>query len=245
MECQHPDVEDRFCLSCGLEVDAGLSTAADEYSKCHQRTKHHKNESFFEKLLYNFGFDIEITTWITTNADVSSITVNKVETRLEIIYAYAYLAYLHLKRYLDPIALAQRMGIEGDGINRALQMASGMSSDVRWNKRIGPLSASIVIIRHGEILQPICDELIAQGCNLTVGHINELKGILLILKTKDTEGIISEECPREVIGGLIKYYFKINSWSFNGISKKMGYKSHTTNKTYKIIKAILSDKDIH
>lgn len=220
--CSHDYIEDFVCTMCGLTIESQqLEIEASDFSKSHIRVR--RQQTSLEKDLDKFGLDCELKSWILENLSRAPKSVCKIATRSKILFAYAYLAHLHLKRPCNPRDLASRMGLDRAAIDEAIKIASGISPQQAHNEKTGGLTAAVVILSPETSLETLCDEM-----RITSPHIDSLREI--VKRAIENNPLILEEDPNKVAVGIIRYYYEINGVSFTSISGRLGYTTATTRK---------------
>lgn len=223
--CMHDFLDDSHtCTTCGLMMDFQEFDDV-EFSKSHLRVRT-PHQSEFEKDLLAHRFDEDVTKWIMENSCLRM--PYKAETRAKILFAYAYLAHLHLKKTFDPHELALKMSLDRFGIDEAIKIASGISAHQVHNQQTSRLSASVVVMTPESCVSDICKAL-----DLSEEHKSNLKAIAVAIVKKNP--LLLEEDPKRLAAGILRYYYDKAGVTFNLISKKLGYTTAITRKYSKMV----------
>lgn len=231
-ECGHEYVEDFACLLCGFHVEAQQLQSHSDFSKSHIRIRHHQTS--LEKDLDKFGLDHELTGWILSNLSRAPKSVYKLVTRSKILFAYAYLAHLHLQRPCNPHELASRMGLDRGAVDDAIKIASGISSHQSHNEKTDGLTAAVVVLSPESSLETLC---VMMG--IVSPHLETLRSI--VKQAITSQPLLLEEDPRKIAVGAIRYYYESHGISFVSISSHLGFTTAITRKFSLMISRAMMD----
>lgn len=192
-KCEHEYVDGSICNLCGITFDAcQLLNEHIGYSKNHNRKFH--SVISFENELIKYGYSEKVNEWVLEQISNIPKSTLKINTRAKILFAYIYLAHLHLQLDIDPILLATKIGLDRIGIDDAIKLASGIIP--KYQSINQNLSASIVVISPESYIKMLCEHF----------KIENVSEILLTVKNAMVKNpSLLEEDPQKVAIGAIRY----------------------------------------
>lgn len=212
--CNHETIEDGICILCGLTISESSIDNDSEFSKHHQRTRYTSGINF-DKDLEKLDLDRSIKSWVLEKISASPKSIYRMGTRSKVLYAYIYLAHLHLGYTFKPNKIAKLLEIDRAGIDESLKIVSGISSHKLANDSF---SVPVVVISPVNEVLSLCQEIEIS---------NELSEEIVTFSKKiiSQNPILLEDDPRKIAIGIIRYVFETKSIPFVGYSKKMNVSS--------------------
>ena len=218
MECPHDCVNASVCVDCGLSIQSEQLLLKETFSKNHGKYKEIYTKSL-EKDLNALNIPFEIKEWVKFNLIERCPNMFKAPTRTKVIFAYAYLAHLHLGISIDPWNLAYQIGIDRVAVEDAIKMASGIASS-------GPSrtpTASVVVMSPES-----CIEMFTKNSKFLPEDIKQMKTFAVEIVKKNS--LLLDEDPKKVAAGIIRLYCEKMSIPLSSINVDFGFPNAVTRK---------------
>jgi hypothetical protein len=230
--CEHDCLDGHVCVACGLTLENIQLTLTDfDHSKHHLRFRNYRPKNF-EKDLAALKLSDDILFWIHDKVAQAPKAIFKPETRVKLIFAYVYLAHLHLGKPLDPWQLATMVGLSRGDIDDSLKIVSGISSWSTHNSQTGSLAAAVVVLTP-----EMCLESFGQQLDIPDLHLVEMKRLARLLIERNE--LLLDEDPKKMAIGILRYYYEFYALPFSQLSRQLGYTSLITRKYAQIVTCTL------
>jgi len=196
MSCNHEIIENNCCKECGCHFE--------KYGESSKRAYVIKKNINFEKELSTLEIPSEIKQWVIRKSSLSKHQISRMGCRMQILFAYLYLAYIDLKyENFKPEELGKILNISNKNIGIALKYVSGIGSSFLPQNDDDIMTASVIVI----------SPLIYIESNLIKINKIEYKSIIedYCKKLLNNNELLYEENPDLMAIAIIKNYFDKNN----------------------------------
>ena len=220
-DCQHEYVEAGICHTCGMSIESKRVEKSDEdFSKNYNRAGVKEDQPKILAKLMSLSFSYDVNDWIIKNYNSNGM-VFKSSTIYKLLFAYIYLAHLHLGLTFDHEATSRILDLTKNDVEEAISIASGTCTNHNLNSQTSHIAASVVIVPPYAALEAICEKV-----GVKDPHLASMKVVMENAMAKDP--FLKDERPDNVAIGVFRYYVELLGVKFQPYNAILKVKSSVT-----------------
>lgn len=214
--CNHEDIDNNICTSCGLHVGENINMCIPMKGETHTHIYKPRGD-----VLSNLPVSKDCLDWMIENHS-REILSKKKKSRNRLIFAYIYIYHLLNRKTFNIKHVINHLDLREKDVNMAMRIVSGIK-----NRDLLQKHAPIVVFSPKIYLSSFCKK----------ASVNEEEVGKLLDLVLEKDPSILEEDPEKVVAGLIRYYVELNGNLFDG--SRLGFAPVITKEYKNLIEKIL------